>query len=237
MKKSLLSLVLLLPAALCHAQLSNFTTAAQVSIMETGVGTWTPAATEYYWLTAREGYTTTAFVTNKGASRLLPEHSLANSQIEMSARIDSVMKERAKIEAFNIADRLPTADLAWEVEKDRISKALGVFHDNIGCIFTYGGTVQDKKEWDEQYDMMTFAVREIQDATLQNSKRQEQYQEIYKDIVRRNEALVSHLGSLQALSFAKSLLSPSAPTVKADKAAIVRRALADWGAASHLTVK
>lgn len=159
----------------------------QVTVMETGAGSLTPAL---YYNTVHNKYQKDAAVRNKLAYRTEASASLY-LQVTDAEKIDSALTSRAKIEALNMADR--NVDLAWQAEGPKIEDKMHSFIDNINRIIPTGGSAQERGRWMEYYNLFQTAVTSIRGSYLPNSERKSQYLSIYQDLCRQNELLVSSL--------------------------------------------
>ena len=115
----------------------------QILVMETGGGCLTPEF--YYWL-LHNNYKKTAAEKNKLGFRTLAGINLYN-QVDDAEKIDSALTKRAEVEALNMADR--QIDLAWPAESSKINGQMDKMKANIDHIIPTGGTVNDKRRWEE----------------------------------------------------------------------------------------
>ena len=115
----------------------------QITVMETGGGSLTPEF--YYWL-LHNSYKKTAAEKNKLGFRTLAGINLYN-QVDDAEKIDSALTKRAEVEALNVADR--EIDLAWLAESSKINGQLDKMKANIAHIIPTGGTINDKRRWEE----------------------------------------------------------------------------------------
>lgn len=141
----------------------------QITVMETGGGSLTPEF--YYWL-LHNSYKKTAAEKNKLGFRTLAGINLYN-QVDDAEKIDSALTKRAEVEALNVADR--QTDLAWLAESSKIDGQLDKMKANIDQIVPTGGNVNDKRRWEELYNMYQCAVKATKDAYMPNAQRKRQY--------------------------------------------------------------
>ena len=175
----------------------------QITVMETGGGSLTPEF--YYWM-LHNSYRKSAAEKNKLGFRTLAGISLYN-QVDDAEKIDSALTKRAEIEALNVADR--QIDLAWLAENSKINVQLDKMKANIGYIIPTGGTVNDKRRWEELYNMYRCAVKATKDAYMPNAQRKKEYLRIYSDLTIQNETLLKYLVQLNTQSRTASLLAAS----------------------------
>ena len=173
----------------------------QITVMETGGGSLTPEF--YYWM-LHNSYRKSAAEKNKLGFRTLAGISLYN-QVDDAEKIDSALTKRAEIEALNVADR--QIDLAWLAESSKINGQLDKMKANIGHIIPTGGTVNDKRRWEELYNMYRCAVKATKDAYMPNAQRKKEYLRIYSDLTMQNETLLKYLVQFNTQSRTASLLT------------------------------
>lgn len=173
----------------------------QITVMETGGGSLTPEF--YYWM-LHNSYRKSAAEKNKLGFRTLAGISLYN-QVDDAEKIDSALTKRAEIEALNVADR--QIDLAWLAESSKINGQLDKMKANIDHIIPTGGTVNDKRRWEELYNMYRCAVKATKDAYMPNAQRKKEYLRIYADLSAQNETLLKYLVQLNTQSRTASLLA------------------------------
>jgi len=208
MKRLLLAIIMAFPCTL-QAQVSvsyNHDEAKmnQITVMEVGAGGLTPS---WYYYIFHNNYQKSAAEKNKLSYRTLAGIA-SYQQIEDAEQIDSALTKRAKIEALNIADRSGGAlDLAWVAEGSKINNKLQAYHNNINRIIAAGGKMTDKERWEEYYKVFLCAIRTTQDAYMPNSQRKKQYLQIYADICKQNETLVSFIVQLNKQKKTAELLA------------------------------
>lgn len=173
----------------------------QITVMETGGGSLTPEF--YYWM-LHNSYRKSAAEKNKLGFRTLAGINLYN-QVDDAEKIDSALTKRAEIEALNVADR--QIDLAWLAENSKINGQLDKMKANIGHIIPTGGTVNDKRRWEELYNMYRCAVKATKDAYMPNAQRKKEYLRIYSDLTMQNETLLKYLVQFNTQSRTASLLT------------------------------
>jgi len=194
MRKTLFIAILILVSHHAKAQYVTYnhddTKMNQVSVMETGAGSLTPAL---YYRTVHNKYQKDAAVRNKLAYRTEATAALYH-QVTDSEKIDSALTSRARIEALNMADR--KVDIAWQAEGQKIESKMQSFLDNIGRIVPTGGTAQERERWMEYYNLFHTAILSVKESYMPNSERKKQYLGIYEDLCRQNEILVATLVSI-----------------------------------------
>lgn len=193
----------------------------QIMVQEIGTGGLTPA---FYYDVFHNSYQKTAARKNKLSYRSLAGIA-AYGQVEMADSIEASLEERAEIEALNIADR--QIDIAWLAEGKKINDKLSSFQNNINRIIGTGGTMEEKKRWNEYYNIFQFAVKQTQEAYMPNSQRKKQYLAIYADISKHNEILIAYLVQLNKRSKTEALLSAN-NNHQINKAQFANSALNRW---------
>ena len=173
----------------------------QITVMETGGGSLTPEL--YYW-TFHNSYKKSAASKNKLGFRTTAGINLYN-QVPDAEKIDSALTKRAEIEALNVADR--QIDLAWKAEGCMINRQLDKMQANINHIVPTGGSIEDRKRWQELYDMFQCAVKATRNAYMPNAQRKVEYLRIYADIAKQNETLVKFLVQCNMQSNTNDLLA------------------------------
>lgn len=173
----------------------------QITVMETGGGSLTPEF--YYWM-LHNNYRKSAAEKNKLGFRTLAGINLYN-QVDDAEKIDSALTKRAEIEALNVTDR--QIDLAWLAESSKINGQLDKMKAYIDHIIPTGGTVNDKRRWEELYNMYRCAVKATKDAYMPNAQRKKEYLRIYSDLTIQNETLLKYLVQLNTQSRTASLLA------------------------------
>ena len=201
----------------------------QITVMETGGGSLTPEF--YYWL-LHNNYKKTAAEKNKLGFRTLAGINLYN-QVDDAEKIDSALTKRAEVEALNVADR--QIDLAWLAESSKINGQLDKMKANIDHIIPTGGTINDKRRWEELYNMYQCAVKATKDAYMPNAQRKKEYLRIYDDVVQQNEILVSYLAKRQNATLTSNLLNATSDRTL-DKGSVIREAMSRWNE-SRLAVR
>lgn len=194
----------------------------QITVMETGGGSLTPEF--YYWL-LHNNYKKTAAEKNKLGFRTLAGINLYN-QVDDAEKIDSALTKRAEVEALNVADR--QIDLAWLAESSKINGQLDKMKANIDHIIPTGGTINDKRRWEELYNMYQCAVKATKDAYMPNAKRKKMYLQIYADVAKQNETLVKQLVRMSNTSKTKELLTANGNYQTANKRSIISSASSKW---------
>ena len=173
----------------------------QITVMETGGGSLTPEL--YYW-TFHNSYKKSAASKNKLGFRTTAGINLYN-QVPDAEKIDSALTKRAEIEALNVADR--QIDLAWKAEGSMINRQLDKMQANINHIVPTGGSIEDRKRWQELYDMFQCAVKATRNAYMPNAQRKGEYLRIYADLAKQNETLVKFLVQCNMQSNTNDLLA------------------------------
>lgn len=193
----------------------------QITVMETGGGSLTPEF--YYWM-LHNSYRKSAAEKNKLGFRTLAGINLYN-QVDDAEKIDSALTKRAEIETLNVADR--QIDLAWLAESNKINGQLDKMKANIGHIIPTGGTINDKRRWEELYNMYQCAVKATKGAYMPNAQRKKEYLRIYADLTTQNETLLKFLVQLNTQSQTASLLSSTNDRV-IQKGGIISDAKSRW---------
>ena len=169
----------------------------QVTVMETGAGSLTPAA---FYAIVHNKYRKTANETNKLRYRSEAAGHAA-VQVNISEQIDTSLTTRAEIEALNMADR--QVDLAWQAEGQKIRSALEAFGKNIDRLSEAGGTASDMRVWEERRSLFGTAVSSVRDSYMPNADRKKQYLSIYRDITDANSSLVAYIVQVDSRERAK----------------------------------
>lgn len=193
----------------------------QITVMETGGGSLTPEF--YYWL-LHNSYKKTAAEKNKLGFRTLAGINLYN-QVDDAEKIDSALTKRAEVEALNVADR--QIDLAWLAESSKINGQLDKMKANIDHIIPTGGTINDKRRWEELYNLYQCAVKSTRDAYMPNAQRKRQYLSIYADLTAQNETLLKYLVQLNTQNQTTALLAATNDRV-VQKGSIISDARSRW---------
>ena len=89
----------------------------QFTVAETGTGNLGGNNFQWYYDLFHNSYSDWAPEKNKQAFRLENYYTL-HKEVPMAETIDTCLKERAKIEGFNLIDR--QVDLVWSMEKSKI---------------------------------------------------------------------------------------------------------------------
>ena len=193
----------------------------QIMVEETGAGALTP---ELYYTLLHNRYKKTAAAKNKLTFRTAAGVA-SYQQVNEADAIDSVLTSRAKIEALNVADR--QVDLAWLAEKDKVESQMRQFQKNIDRILITGGSPKEKERWSEFYHIYQCAIKATKDAYMPNAERKRQYLQIYADVSKQNDVLVTYLVQLSNRNATRDLLSVS-ENQSIDKRSIVNNALNRW---------
>ncbi|MCD8236354.1 MAG: DUF5045 domain-containing protein [Prevotellaceae bacterium] len=193
----------------------------QITVMETGGGSLTPEF--YYWM-LHNSYRKSAAEKNKLGFRTLAGINLYN-QVDDAEKIDSALTKRTEIEALNVADR--QIDLAWLAESSKINGQLEKMKANIGHIVPTGGTINDKRRWEELYNMYRCAVKATKDAYMPNAQRKKEYLRIYADLTAQNETLLKYLVQLNTKNQTANLLAATNDRV-VHKGNIISDAKSRW---------
>lgn len=193
----------------------------QIMLEETGAGALTP---ELYYTLLHNRYKKTAAAKNKLTFRTAAGVA-SYQQVNEAEAIDSALTSRAKIEALNVADR--QVDLAWLAEKDKVESQMRQFQKNIDRILMTGGSPKEKERWSEFYHIYQCAIKATKDAYMPNAERKRQYLQIYADVSKQNDVLVTYLVQLSNRNATRNLLSVS-ENQSIDKRSIVNNALNRW---------
>ena len=238
MRRYTLYIVMSLMALISSAQNVTYSHDAakmnQMTVAEIGSGTLTP---DLYYTLLHNQYRKSAAVKNKLSFRTAAGLA-AYKQIDDATKLDSAMIKRGEIEALNIADRTGGAlDVAWAAEGEKINSKMSDFNRNIDRILQYGGTPGQQTLWREHYNVLTSAIKVIQQAYMPNSQRKRQYLQIYADVARKNETLVRYLVRLSNSRTTASLLNSSydkpAPQAVAAANALSRWRDAGWSVSGN----
>ena len=193
----------------------------KIMVEETGAGALTP---ELYYTLLHNRYKKTAAAKNKLTFRTAAGVA-SYQQVNEAEAIDSALTSRAKIEALNVADR--QVDLAWLAEKDKVESQMRQFQKNIDRILITGGSPKEKERWSEFYHIYQCAIKATKDAYMPNAERKRQYLQIYADVSKQNDVLVTYLVQLSNRNATRDLLSVS-ENQSIDKRSIVNNALNRW---------
>lgn len=193
----------------------------QITVMETGGGSLTPEF--YYWM-LHNSYKKSAAEKNKLGFRTLAGINLYN-QVDDAEKIDSALTKRAEIEALNVADR--QIDLAWLAESSKINGQMDKLKANINHIIPTGGTINDKRRWEELYNMYKCAVKATKGVYMPNAQRKKEYLRIYADLTAQNETLLKYLVQLNTQSQTSNLLAATNDRV-VHKGNIISDAKSRW---------
>lgn len=193
----------------------------QIMVEETGAGALTP---ELYYTLLHNRYKKTAAAKNKLTFRTAAGVA-SYQQVNEAEAIDSALTSRAKIETLNVADR--QVDLAWLAEKDKVESQMRQFQKNIDRILITGGSPKEKERWSEFYHIYQCAIKATKDAYMPNAERKRQYLQIYADVSKQNDVLVTYLVQLSNRNATRDLLSVS-ENQSIDKRSIVNNALNRW---------
>lgn len=200
----------------------------QITVMETGVGSLTPSL---YYEGLHEKYTEDAARRNK-LTRRSDAGIAAYTQKDNAQAVDSAMARQGRIETLNVADRSGGAlDAAWAAEGGRITRKMEDFQKNIDRIQEAGGSAADRNRWQEQYDMLRFAIEATQEAYMPNAERKKSYADIMSDLQKRNETLVRYLVQLQSRRRTSQLRSARSAH-QVDKSQVTSGAMGRWKAGS-----
>lgn len=197
----------------------------QVTIMETGAGSLTPA---FYYEVVHKKYTEDASRRNKLARR--NEAGIgAYTQKDLAESVDSAMARQGRVEALNMADRTGgVLDAAWNAEGGRLTAKMEDFKKNIDRISEAGGTEQEKSVWTEQYEMFRYAIETVQEAYMPNAERKKSYLDIYRDVNRKNESLVQFLVQIQRRKKTSELLDAAPVERKKENGRNAGNAMDRW---------
>lgn len=176
----------------------------QITIMEMGTGSFSPEA---YYTLFHSSYKKSAASKNKMTFRTTAGVT-SYAQVEYAEQIDSSLVSRAKIEALNVSDRSGgVLDLAWLAEKNKINEKMQSFLNNINRIVPAGGSPDDRKRWNEYYQVFQCAIKATQQAYMPNAQRKKEYLKIYEDVTRQNDLLIRQLVKMSNVDRTKEILS------------------------------
>ncbi len=202
----------------------------QFTVGEIGIGNLGSGFFTWYYDVFHPDYRQWAAAENKELYRILTYYSWYR-ELPMAEEIDSCLKERAKIEGYNLIDR--QVDLAWPLEQAKVENKKAVFLRNINRISTLGGSAQDYKRWQNIYEAIDCGLRNVKDSYLPNSERQKSYLAIYKDLVKYNTDLCILLADLDARRKLKGISDAKVPTPRTSIARHASDAFQRWKAAWH----
>lgn len=235
MKLKRLMLVGLLLAGFGHTTKAQYTynhdatKMNQITIMELGTGAFSP---EVYYTLFHSSYKKSAAAKNKMTFRTTAGVA-SYAQVEYAEKIDSSLVSRAKIEALNVADRSGGAlDLAWLAEKNKINDKMQSFQNNINRIVPSGGSIDDRKRWNEYYQVFQCAIKATQQAYMPNAQRKKQYLKIYEDVTKQNDLLIRQLVKMSNADKTKELLSASSD-YSVDVGSIAASCFGRWKNVGH----
>ena len=174
----------------------------QIQVMELGAGTLTP---ELYYTVTHSSYKKSAKGANSVKNTLRTAANVASlPQVEYADSIEANLKDRAEVEALNVADR--QVDVAWLAEGSKIETKLQALKTNIS--FLTGRTSSDEIDaWNELTSMYDFAIKATKAAYMPNSEREKQYLAIYDEIVTNNDKLLMRIRYLSTKSKADQLVA------------------------------
>ena len=206
----------------------------QFLVKETGAGVLTP---DWYYSLVYPNYKKTAYIYNKTGFRV-SFGANKQQQIGMSVKIDSVMTQRAKEEAWNMTDRISATtgtDLAWNTEKDKIEEQLRILQAQTNNIIPSGGTFEEKDEYIAIYNSINCAINAVRGSYQPTSKRKEAYLGIYKDLCQYNLELSSYILKCKSLSNIKTLRNGTGKIRKPRVGSIVQESMERWQNVLHAT--
>ena len=143
------------------------------------------------------------------------------------------LAERARVDSLNCIDRMPGElyDVAYKQEAERLNAAADAFQSNINLIRAFGGSIEDKNQWQNIYNSITFALNVIKSSYLPTSKRKVQYQKIIDDYNKQNIALLAYLRNKQSQKLAQDIIEKSNSAsllTTTDKSKVAKDALIRW---------
>ena len=175
---------------------------AQIQVMELGLNTLQPQY--YYQLLHNSYYKNANSVTSVKESLRLQAGVGSNPQVDMADSIKEDLESRAKVEALNVTDRL--TDVAWLTEGSKIEKKIATYRQNLLYLTGKAGQMEIDN-WRLMADCYEFSVKAIREAYLPNSERQRMYLNIYNEVSKGNDLLISRINYLTVMKKADALLS------------------------------
>ena len=163
----------------------------------------------------------------------MPESSLAIVIVSYDVRADLArclesLDGQVPPAAITVVDnRSSDGTLAWLAESSKINGQLDKMKANIDHIIPTGGTINDKRRWEELYNMYQCAVKATKDAYMPNAQRKRQYLSIYADLTTQNETLLKYLVQLNTQSQTTALLAATNDRV-VHKGSIISDAKSRW---------
>lgn len=200
----------------------------QITVMELGAGTLTPAI---YYNLFHKNYKKTALLPTSSKNTLRINAFMASSdQVEFADSIEADLEKRAKVEALNLADR--QIDVAWQTMGNKINNKLRLLKNNINSL--NGKTNHAEiEEWNNKTKQYEFAIKCMKKAYVANANRQQQYMAIYNEINTSNEYLLQRVRYLalkvEAEKIASSMSGNTIHRVKEESTAAYNR----WAAVSE----
>lgn len=150
-----------------------------------------------WYQTFHSSYKSTALGTGKMIFRS-DMFQAVNKEIEHAIVVDSMLVERSKIEALNMAERQTTiGDLAWIAEGPEVNRHLGDYTDLINKIILSGGTEEDKDYYELQLNTIKCGIEILRESYLPMSHRKLGYEMIIKDLKERKVVLSEFLYNLE----------------------------------------
>lgn len=209
---SLLSFVLVSAKAQEIIEGYDYVKAQQVNVMELGLGTlyddfpFVYTVSSFMLPSGYKKWANSGPINAKITPRVL-NGEIINQQMEYTDSIHVDSKRRNKVELKNILDRNKSFSLAWTSNQKKIESALTKFSGNLGKLSLYGATSEEIEHWNDYLLMYEFSVKVMQNGYQPNSKRDREFNEIYNDIVKKNESLCHRLvalkGEMEAKKFAE----------------------------------
>ena len=123
--------------------------------------------------------------------------------------VDSSLTKRAVEEAINIAEH--KLDLAWLAERDRITKRLNLYHDNVQKIGDYNGTMEAYTYFDLNEQRFRSGIQALQDSYQPNSYKKREYTALYEELLEADAALCRYLAYCRAKD---RIVSPDTMSVR-----------------------
>ena len=143
-----------------------------------------------------------------------------SKHINKADTIMTDLADRAAVEGANLVDR--EVNLAYDTEKENIERAQSIFQMNINKIIPMGGSNDSRKQWQELYNLSTYAVHVINSSYVPNTKRKIEYKKIYDDLINQNDQLTAYLQELndyRLLQKYREVAEKAIPTADKSKAA------------------
>ena len=182
----------------------------QFLMQETGGGSF-QSESEWYYDLFHKSYKNSLLSTNKQMYRTA-SYEGTYAQIAYADSIRKRLENRAKEEAFNMADR--EVDVSWLTEQSKIENALMKYRNNLSSLSACRANSEEISYWQMNSKMWDFALDRTKSAYMANSERQKEYLTIYQDILKQNTKLVKRIHYLKALNKSSEITEAQPKTSK-----------------------